>query len=75
MVYEFLYFFRGSPVPARERWSAPADAAARVRAAEALLRMPSRLAVEVWRGERLIYVRSRSTPRHSSRESGAPHQV
>ena len=60
MTYEFLYFFRGSSQPARERWSGPADGAARARAAGELLRMPSRLGVEVWCGERLIYLRSRS---------------
>ena len=60
MVYEFRYFFRGSCEPARERWSGPNDGAARAHAAEELLRMPSRLSVDVRCGERLIYLRNRS---------------
>lgn len=60
MVYDFLYFFRGSAEPARERRAAPADGVARAHAAGELLRMPSRLGVEVWCGGRLIWRRSRS---------------
>lgn len=66
MVYEFIYFFRGSPQPARERRSCTADAEARVRAAEELLRMPSRVGVEVWCSGRLVYNRSRTGRDHQS---------
>lgn len=60
MVYEFLYFFRGSAEPARETRVAPADGAARAHAARELLRMPSRVGVEVRCGDRLIWRRGRS---------------
>jgi hypothetical protein len=60
MVYEFLYFFRGSSQPACERRTCPADAVARVRAAEELLRMPSRVRVEVWCTGRLVYYHDRA---------------
>ena len=59
MVYEYLYFFRGSPEPARERRSCPGDGPARARAAEELLRMPSRTGVQVWCGQRIVYSRTR----------------
>lgn len=59
MVYEFRFYYRGSPTPVRESACCAQDSAARARAAEALLRMPSRLSVEVWCGERLIYARRR----------------
>lgn len=66
MVYEFLFFFRGSSQPACERRICPEDAAARVRAAEELLRMPSRVGVEVWCAGRLVYNRSRTRCDHQS---------
>ena len=59
MVYEFRYVYRGSTGWACERAFCLQDAAARAKAAEVLLRMPSRLAVEVWCGARLVYVRRR----------------
>jgi len=66
MVYVFLYFFRGSSEPACERRTCPADGAARIRAAEELLRMPSRVGVEVWCSGRLVYNRSRTGRDHQS---------
>lgn len=62
MVYEYLYFFRGSAEPVCERRACEADGSARARAAEDLLRMPSRVGVEVWCAGRLIYARSRARP-------------
>jgi len=41
VVYEYLYFFRGSLEPVRERRTCPGDGPARARAAEELLRIPS----------------------------------
>lgn len=59
MVYEYLYFFRGSLEPVRERRNCPGDGPARARAAEELLRIPSRTRVDVWCGERIVYSRRR----------------
>ena len=66
MVYEFLYFVRGSSEPAWERRTCPADGAARIPAAEELLRRPSRVGVEVWCSGRLVYNRSRTPGDHQS---------
>ncbi|OGN43462.1 MAG: hypothetical protein A2623_07660 [Caulobacterales bacterium RIFCSPHIGHO2_01_FULL_70_19] len=60
MVYEYLYFFRGSLEPVRERRTCPGDGPARARAAEELLRIPSRTGVDVWCGERIVYSRRRA---------------
>jgi hypothetical protein len=59
VVYEFRFFFSGSEFPARERHAFAGDGEARARAAGDLLRMPSRRAVTVWCGDRLVWSRAR----------------
>ena len=61
-LYEFRYFIPASEAPACERADLASDEAARARAASELLRMPARLAVEVWSDDRLIWRRLRGPP-------------
>jgi hypothetical protein len=59
VVYEFRYFVGRSDIPAIERTAFEDDRGAIARAAGELLSMPSRRAVEVWAGPRLVYHRAR----------------
>jgi hypothetical protein len=59
MMYRFRYFYGGRLEPALERHDCEHDAAATRQAAEGLLRLPSRDAVEVWNANRLVYHRRR----------------
>ncbi|WP_051651261.1 hypothetical protein [Brevundimonas bacteroides] len=59
MLYEFRFFIGRCDVPAVEQTALDGDRAAIARAASELLRMPSRRAVEVWAGPRLVYHRAR----------------
>lgn len=53
--YEFRYFASDPMTPAVEWSDLKGDGLARIRAVSELLRLPHRLAVEVWCGTALIY--------------------
>jgi hypothetical protein len=59
VVHAFRYFVGRSDIPAVERAGFEDDRGSITRAASELLSMPSRRAVEVWAGPRLVYHRAR----------------
>lgn len=57
--YELRYFSAGAPQGAVDRVDCAGDGEARARAISGLLRLSHRDAVEVWKGESLLYSRHR----------------
>jgi len=59
--YELRYYYGDSQDPVIDRVAFPTEAEAVMRAIRGLLQLPSRHAVEVWRGAVLVFSRSRTT--------------